>query len=380
MNFKLSTKYLLVFVVLAVNVTIFSSCSSPPEAKSTSPPPPSNLEREGNLIVIPDSSPLRQRLTFDTVRLENITLQLTAPAAVEANPDRYARVCPPMAGRIVQLTVRLGDAVHKGQLLATLNSPDYLAAQSDFTKAKSAFHLAKRNFDRQKDLLEHKIAAQREVEQAQKDLEAAHCDLETITDRLRILGLNPETDKLGQSLEIHSPISGQVVEISATAGEFRNDNNAPIMSIADLSTVWLTANVQEKDIRHLAKGQQVNAVFAAYPGEVLGGKVLFIGDLLDPDTRSTKVRVAVANPMGRFKPGMFAKVTFSCQAHKAAVIPATALIQRGFNTCVFVEKSPWQFEPRVCKTGAQMGDKVEVVSGLKAGERIVVKEGVLLND
>jgi len=77
---------------------------------------------------------------------------------------------------------------------------------------------------------------------------------------------------------------------------------------------------------------------------------------------------------------MFAKVTFSCQAHKAVVIPATALIQSGFNTRVFVEKSPWQFEPRICKTGAQLGDNVEIVSGLKPGERIVMKEGVLLND
>ncbi len=377
MNFKLSTKYLLVFVVLAVNVTIFSSCSSPPEVKGTSPPPPSNFEREGNLIVIPDNSPLRQRLKFDTARTENITLQLAAPAAVEANPDRYARVCPPLAGRIIQLNVRLGDAVHKGQLLATLNSPDFMAAQSDFTKAKSAFQLATRNFDRQKDLLEHKIAAQREVEQAQKELEAAHCDLETITDRLRMLGLDPETEKLGQPLEIHSPISGQVVEISATPGEFRNDNNSPIMSIADLSTVWLTANAQEKDIRHLAKGQQVNAVFAAYPGEILQGKVLFISDMLDPDTRSTKVRVAVPNPDGRFKPGMFVTMKFDGFPEKVLTVPTSAVVQIGGTSFVFEQIKPWTLAPREVVPGGQRSERIVIKRGVSAGAIILAKEGVL---
>ena len=375
MTLKRKSKSLAMFIALAVNATILLACDSPPEVKGTTPPP--NFERRGNLIVIPDNSPLRQRLKFDTARSENITLQLTAPAAVEANPDRYARVCPPLAGRIIQLNVRLGDAVHKGQLLATLNSPDYLAAQSDFTKAKSAFQLAKRNFERQKDLLEHKIAAQRDVEQAQKDLEAAHCDLETITDRLRMLGLDPETEKLGQPLEIHSPISGQVVEISATPGEFRNDNNAPIMSIADLSTVWLTANVQEKDIRHLAKDQQVNAVFAAYPGEVLRGKVLFIGDMLDTDTRSTKVRVAVPNPGGRFKPGMFATVNFDGFPEKVVTVPTTAVVQIGGTSFVFEQVKSWTLAPREITQGGQRGERTVIKQGVSAGATILAKEGVL---
>jgi membrane fusion protein, heavy metal efflux system len=338
MNLKLSTKYLGAFAVLAAYVLILSSCNSSHEASSTDQP--ANFERQGNLIVIPEGSPLRQQLKFETAQAESIKLQLAAPAVVEANPDRQARICPPLAGRIARLDVRLGDAVSQGQLLATLQSPDYMAAQSDFTKAKSALLLVTRTWERQKDLLEHKIVAQKDVEQAQKDLEAAQSDLGSATARLRTFGLDPEKDKLGQPLEIRSPISGRVVDLAATPGEFRNDTNTPLMTIADLSTVWLTASVQEKDIRHLARGQQVNAVSAAYPGEVLRGKVLFVGDLLDPETRSVKVRMAFPNPNGRFKPGMFMTMNFEGFPEKVVTVSTTAVVQIGANSFVFEQVKP----------------------------------------
>ena len=367
-------KQLIIFVLFAAHGAL-SSCSSPSEVNSTTPPP--NFERRGNLILIPERSSLRQRLTFDTAREENITIQLTAPAVVEANPDRYARICPPLAGRISQLNVRLGEAVQQGQLLAILQSPDYMAVQSDFTKAKSALLLARRNWGRQKDLFEHKITAQREVEQAQKELEAAQADLESVTARLRTLGLNPEAGTLGHPLEIRSPITGHVVEISATAGEFHNDSNAPLMSIADLSTVWLTANVQEKDIRHLAKGQQVNAVFPAYPGEVLRGKVLFVGDILDPDTRSIKVRVAVPNPGSRFKPGMFATVNFEGFPERVVTVTTTAVVQIGGTSFVFEQVKPWTLAPCEVVPGEQRGERIVIKRGLNGGATVLAREGVL---
>jgi len=352
-----------------------SACNSPSAVNSTPPPP--NFERQGNLVWIPEGSPLRERLKFDTARQETITLQLAAPAVVEANPDRYARVCPPLPGRIAQLDVRLGDTVTQGQRLAILNSPDYMAAQSDFTKAKSALLLARRNWDRQKDLLEHKIAAQREVEQAQKDFEAAQSDLENATARLRTFGLDPERDKLGQPLEIYSPISGRVIDLTATQGEFRNDSNTPMMIVADLSTVWLTANVQEKDIRHLAKGQEVEAVSAAYPGEVLRGKVLFIGDLLDPETRSIKVRVAFPNPEGRFKPGMFLTMNFRGYPERMITVPTSSVVQIGGSSFVFEKVKPWTLAPREVVPGEQRGERIVIKRGLSAGSTVLAKEGVL---
>ena len=375
MNTIPRVKDIALFAILAANIVFLNSCDSLSKANHMSPS--IHFERQGNLIIIPEGSPLRQQLKFETAKVETIALQLAAPAVVEANPDRHARVCPPLAGRIARLNVRLGDPVRQGQLLATLHSPDYMAVQRDYTKAQSALLLATRNWERQKDLLEHKIAAKKEVEQSQKDLEAARSDMENVTARLRTLGLDPETDKLGQPLEIHAPISGRVVDLSATVGEFRNDSNVPLMVIADLSTVWLTANVQEKDIRHLAKGQQVKAVFAAYPGEVMRGQVLFVGDLLDPETRSIKVRVAFPNPDGRFKPGMFMTMNFDGFPEKAVTVPTSAVVQIGGTSFVFEQIRPWTLLPREVEPGGQRGERIIIKKGMNAGAVILAKEGVL---
>jgi len=377
MNIKQPAKWA-VFVSWVIWAVTLNSCNSNPPGSSASPSSlPPNFERQGNLIIIPDGSPLRQQLKFETVEAESVKLQLAAPAVAEANPDRQARIYPPLAGRIARLDVRLGDAVSQGQLLATLQSPDYMAAQSDFTKAKSTLLLAKRNFDRQRDLLEHKIVAQKDVEQAQKDLEAAQSDLESATARLRTFGLDPERDKLGQPLEIRSPISGRVVDLAATPGEFRNDSNTPLMTVSDLSTVWLTASVQEKDIRHLAKGQQVNAVSAAYPGEVLRGKVLFVGDLLDPETRSIKVRMAFPNPDGRFKPGMFMTMNFEGFPEKVVTVSTTAVVQISTSSFVFEQVKPWTLVPREVVLGEQRGERTVIKNGLNPGATVLAREGVL---
>jgi len=375
MDFMRLARYLIAFTALAINAVNLCSCNSTPRADNMSPS--SNFERQGNLIVISEGSPLRQQLKFETAQSENVKLQLTAPAVVESNPDRYAKIFPPLAGRIARLHVRLGDAVSQGQLLVTLDSPDYMAAQSDFTKAKSALQLATRAWERQKDLLEHKIVAQKEVEQAQKDLEAAQSDLKSARARLETFGLDPERGRLGQPLEIHAPISGRVVDLTATPGEYRNDTNTPLMIIADLSTVWLTASVQEKDIRHLAKGQQVNAVSAAYPGEVLRGRVLFVGDLLDPETRSIKVRVAFPNPDGRFKPGMFATMNFEGFPEKMVTVSATAVVQIGGGSFVFEQVKPWTLTPREVVPGEQRGERIVIKQGLNSGATILAREGVL---
>ncbi len=171
-----------------------------------------------------------------------------------------------------------------------------------------------------------------------------------------------------------------MIELTGAQGAFWNDMSAPIMTVADLSTVWLAASIQEKDIGSLFVGQTARISLNAYDGESFDGKVRYVGKVLDPDTRTVKVRIAIDNASGRFRPGMFAKMSFSGRSHKAIVVPATALVQSGFTTRLFLETSPWRFESRVCKTGAQIGDNVEIVSGLKAGDRFVVKEGVLLND
>jgi cobalt-zinc-cadmium efflux system membrane fusion protein len=169
-----------------------------------------------------------------------------------------------------------------------------------------------------------------------------------------------------------------VVDLAVARGEFRNDAVTPLMTVADLSTVWLTANVQEKDIRNVAKDGEVTAILSAYPEETFRGKVLFVGDLLDPDTRCVKVRVAFPNPEGRLKPGMFASAVFTGKTESVVRVPNTAIFQMNGAARVFVESAPWKFEPREVKLGAQDGDRTIVLAGLDSSTRIVTKEGSLL--
>jgi cobalt-zinc-cadmium efflux system membrane fusion protein len=279
---------------------------------------------------------------------------------------------------VAQLHVTLGENVTNRQLLATMDSPDFMAAQNDLIKAKSALAVADRALKRQKDLLEHRIAAEKDVEQAESDFAQAKGEYDRATRKLNSFGLKITEESLGQPLQVFSPIAGRVVDLTSALGEFRNDPNSPLMIVADLSEVWLSASVQEKDISQIKPGLEVEAVFAAYPVETFHGKVRSIGDLLDPDTRAIKVRVIIQNPEGRLRPGMFASVTFVGFTEPSVVIPASSIVQIGDSTFVFEQVRPWELQSRQVAIGTQQGDRIVIKRGIAPGASIVVKGGVLL--
>ncbi len=333
-------------------------------------------ERQGNRVLVPPGSPLRSRIKIEAATEELIQSQLLAPASVEGDPARLAKISPPLSGRVEKLLVHLGDRVAKGQPLLILNAPDLAQAQADFVKAQSGLAQSNKTFARQKDLNEHGIGAQRELEQAETDRTVAQSELGRAKKRLEQLGVS--TDAPVGPLVVRSPITGQVVDLAVTGGEFKNDPNAVLMTVADLSTVWLTASVQEKDVRRVKVGDDATAVFSAYPDEHFVGKVFRVADLLDLDTRSLKVRVAMDNPDGRFKPGMFATVRFSGTSTPRVVVPTTAIVQRGDESFAYVEVGDWVFEPRRVSTGQQQGAVTVITEGLDAGTPVVTSEALVL--
>jgi len=363
-----------VLAVLAVALSLVASCrrdAAPREALE-----PETARRHGDAIEVPAGSPLRERLAVGPVRVEAVRRTLEAPAQIEADPARLARIAPPLAGRVVQLFVHFGDNVTQGQALLTLDSADLVAAQTDYLRARSALAQAERTLARQRDLAEHGIGAQREVETATTDRDLARSELERATLRLRLLGV--EAAAIGRPLTVRSPIAGRVVEFGVAPGEYRNDPAQPMMTVADLSTVWVTADVQEKDIRRVRVGEETCSVFAAWPGECFGGAVLFVGDLLDPATRTIKVRVALPNAERRLRPGMFASTTFTETAAPEVVVPTTAIVLLGDASYVFVETAPWVFARRRVTPAAQIGSGTAITEGLRAGERVVTRNAVLL--
>jgi cobalt-zinc-cadmium efflux system membrane fusion protein len=338
-----------------------------------------SLVHEGDLLRIPDKSPLRRSLVIAAITEQSIAAPITLPALVEADPARLVKVTPPLAGRIVSLNKQLGDEVKAGEVLFTIDAPDMAQAGADNAKAQSALSLAQRNLARQHELAQGDIAAKRDVEQAQGDFDSAAAEAARAAARLAQLGAHGGGNASAGRITVRSPIAGRVVELSAAAGAYWNDATASLMTIADLSKVFISANAQEKDLAQLYVGQQASVKLDAWPAPVTG-QVRYIGEMLDADTRTIKVRLPFDNHDGHLKPGMFAEATLLARPHNGMLVPMTAVIQSGFASRAFVEVKPWQFEPRELKLGAQIGEQVEVLSGLKSGERIVTKDGVLLND
>lgn len=386
---KLSLSTLLVAAALRLYATHASEAPPPADVPS--------LVHEGDLLRIPEQSPLRRSLTVAAIDEQSIAAPFTLPAQVEADPARLVKVTPPLAGRIVSLNKQLGDEVKAGEVLFTIDAPDMAQAGADNAKAQSALLLAQRNLARQRELAQSDIAARRDVEQAQGDYDSAAAEAARAAARLAQLGAHaaPGADLAADShagrssgraatagtgrIVVRSPIAGRVVELSAAAGAFWNDATAPLMTVADLSKVFISANAQEKDLPQLYIGQQANIKLDAWPQPV-AGQVRYIGEMLDADTRTIKVRLPFDNRDGHLKPGMFAEATLLARPHNGLLVPMTAVIQSGFASRAFVEVKPWQFEARELKLGTQIGEQVEVLDGLKSGERIVTKDGVLLND
>jgi cobalt-zinc-cadmium efflux system membrane fusion protein len=311
---------------------------------------------------------------------KEVARELVLPAVVEADPARTVNVMPPVTGVVVDLMAQLGGRVVKGEQLAVIDSSDLAQAISDEEKARSALKLTKQTLDRLLILEKTSAIAVKDREQAQSDYAQAQSELERTDARLRAIGAPMDQKANSRLLSVKSPVSGSVISLQVAPGAYLNDPTAAMMTIANLDTVWVTANVPEKDVSFIFTGQTVKVAFASYPDRVFNGKVLFISDVIEPDTRRNKVRIAFENADKALKPNMFANVTFVAPSVTRIMVPNSALLMTNDRTSVFVEVASWAFERRDVEIAYQEGAAAAIKSGLEPGERVVVKGGVRLND
>jgi len=334
------------------------------------------MVRKGNAIVVPEHSPLRERLTVGPARAQSIRAKLVFPGVVESDPARTSAVLSPLSGRIVELKVALGDRVRKGQVLATIDSPDLAQAYDDSDKAADALQLASKNLERQEGQFNLGTASTRDLDQAKSDEVQAAAEFARTQARLRVF----HTGRRSNYLSITAPANGSITALSIAPGNMINDPSQPLMTIADLSTVWVTALVPEKDLSAVAAGQEADVSLTAFPDETFHGKVLFVSDVIEPDSRRDKLRIAFSNPDTAFKPNMFATVTVMGGEQSRVVLPTSALLMNNDRTTVFVATAPWTFERRTVQTFLDEGSTVAVEKGISAGDQVVIKGGILLND
>jgi membrane fusion protein, heavy metal efflux system len=209
---------------------------------------------------------------------------------------------------------------------------------------------------------------------------AAEAPFSRAESRLRAVGAPADQKADSRLLSVKAPVSRSVIALEVAPGAFVNDPTAAMMTIASLDKVWVTANVPEKDVSFIFTGQTAKVIFASYPEKVFGGKVLFISDVIEPDTRRNKVRIAFDNPDKALKPNMFANATFVAPPVMRITVPNSALLMTNDKTSVFVEVASWAFERRNVEIANQDSAAAAVRSGLQPGERVVVKGGVRLND
>ncbi len=351
-----------------------------PAGRPEAPAKAASFVRSGEAVAVPEGSALRGKLTVAAVIAREVPRELALPAVVEVNPAHLIKVAPPLAGRVTQLKVTLGEQVKAGQPLFVIDSPDLAAAYSDYDRARALLALALKNRDRQRGLSKIGGAAEKDTQQAETDYVTAEAEEQRATAHLKQIGIDPDAPNKSRTVTVVAPMDGSVTDLGVAPGQYWNDSTQALLTVADLSSVWVTASVPEKDIALIAKGQAVDVRLVAYPDEVKHGTVLFVSDVLDADTRRTKVRIAFDNPDGRLRPGMFATATFHAETRTLAMAPTSALVLKDDATQVYVETAPWQFEPRTVDIAFQQGEQAFIASGLKAGDRIVVKGGVLLGD
>lgn len=341
-------------------------------------------------VVIPPDSPMLGQITRARVRVADLpTDEVVAPGKIDANPNRVSKVVLPVAGRVTSVLVKMGDAVGKDQPLLTLQSPDadaamstYLSAQAAVTQARAAFVKAQADFDRSSDLFAHNAVAKKDVlanesalAQATAGVDQTRAALEQSARRLTVLGLRP--GDFQQEVVVRAPLAGKVLELTVVPGEYRNDTSASLMTIADLSSVWVTSQVPESYIRFVQIGERVEISLVAYPGELFEGHVSRIADTVDPQTRTVKVQAEMDNRGGRLRPEMFGSIHHIESTAPTPVLPVGAVVQGDTHAVVFVETAPGRFEERQVTIGKRAGDVVRVLGGVKPGDSVVV-DGVML--
>ncbi len=310
---------------------------------------------------------------------------LEANATIEAAADRQARVGTRTAGRVTRIQAELGQHVEKGDVLATVDSPELGRAKADYLAALAGSRVARGSATREKTMFDQGISSERDWREAEAAAIKAEAEKEAAENRLHALGVGeaglPRVVKhYTSSIAITAPIDGVVVERDLTLGQMVESSDT-LFVVMDLAEVWILVDVYERDLSQVALGQAASVRVGAYPEREFRGSVTNIGAVVEPKTRAVKVRLVLANPKGELKAGMFATVTIegtTGEARQRLLAPAAAMQRDGQRVIAFVPRGGRDFEAREVKVTRELGEWVEIAAGLTDGETVVTAGAFLL--
>jgi cobalt-zinc-cadmium efflux system membrane fusion protein len=360
-----NAEYILSICGLLFLVLPASSCSN----ESKAAPTKTEVTVDPNLYTV-DHPELFKLVTAET---RNLPTLLTANGSVTPDVNRTIHVTSQGSGRVDELKVRLGDYVKKGQVLLSIRSPDLATAFSDYQKSVADERLAKKALDRAQLLNSHGALAEKDLQQAEDTEEKAHVDVQNAEQHVRILGGDPGHP--GSLIEIRAPVSGTIVEqnVSGFEGIKSLDNSPSLFTIADLAQIWVLCDVYENNLGEVHLGDNADLRLNAYPEAVYHGKVADISRVLDPTTRSAKVRIVLSNHDGALRPGMFAVATFrSRKPQSRVVVPSTAVMRLQDKDWVFRRDGAQRFRRVEVRTRGENSDGLQQIEiGVKAGDELI---------
>ncbi|HVT08848.1 MAG TPA: efflux RND transporter periplasmic adaptor subunit [Polyangia bacterium] len=337
-------------------------------------------------IAAPPSGGGKNAIELVEAQPMELASDLQLVGTVGFHEDRYAVVGPLVAGRVSRLVAGVGDRVKRGQVIAEIESAEVGQARAEMLAAKARLAAAEANLRRENDLADRKISSEREREQAQAQAATEQANVRAAVMRLRAIGLaqsDVEQSALreqGGVVRMRAPIDGTVIERKVTLGQ-AVERATDAFAIADASRVWVSLDLYEKDLFRVAPGQTVDVTTESRPGETFRGVVGFIVPVIDPATRTAKVRLELDNPHGRLQSGQLVTARLPAQASGTAprvlAVPRSAIEQIEGRTVVFVETAGG-FERRNVLTGRSAGEHVEIREGLKPGERVAARGAFLL--
>ena len=344
----------------------------------TKPPAPQPIV-QGQQLRFPAGHPQLALLgTVEAKAAESVTIEL--PARLVWNEERTQRIYPAFAGRVLTLNADIGQSVNAGQVLATLASPEFGAAQADTAKAMADAQVAERALARHQALFDADVISRKELDLTEADAMRARAELARAQARTRMYGSS--TNNVNQQLGLAATVKGVVVERNLSAGqEVRPDQGGPgnqaLFVVSDPSVLWVQIDARESDTASLKPGTKISLTLPNFPGQTFEAKITATGDFIDSNTRSIKVRAVIDNAQRVLKAEMLGTARIERKLGAGVLVPASAVQLRGIEHWAYVQTEPGVFEPRRVKLGYEGLQEVLIVDGVQANE-LVVKENSLL--
>ncbi|PBQ34634.1 efflux transporter periplasmic adaptor subunit [Sphingobacteriaceae bacterium] len=357
MNFKL---YLAVICLATLS---FTACKD--KAK----------EEVSQTFVLSDT--MLKRCEFTKVKTEDVKSELKLFGKVEADNNKMAHVYPITGGIVARINVELGDHVNEGQLLAIVRSSEVADFQRQLLDARSDVALSEKNLQVARDLFAGKLNSEKDVLASEKELEKAKAEFNRITEVYSIYHL-----KEGSEYRMTAPISGFIIRKDITQNEeLRSDRAEEVFTIAQISEVWILANVNESNISKVEVGYEADVQTLSYPDKIFKGKVDKIFNVIDPTTKAMKILIKINNPDLLLKPEMNATVNLRFSEKKQLIaVPSSAVLFDKNKYWVMVFKSKTHIETRQVEVYHQLGNITYITSGLNAYDNVISKNGLLIYD